>query len=670
MDALPALGIDIGSVSVSCALLDASGAVLASGHRAHRGKVRETLEAVVADLAPGRVAGIGITGSGPRLLPAARTVDSLVSLVVACRRLFPSVGSILCVGGERFSLIRFDEAGGYVGTKSNSSCAAGTGQLPRPAGPPARARLEPGAGRRGARQHRRSAPDLDALRRVRPHGPRARAAGRLLARGDLRRAVRGPRPQRGRHAARRRAAARARGLRGRRRRQRGGAPAPRAPVRRSGAGARPFSRAGRGRRRAGPPRGPGGAGGAPRPRSRDRTVRVGGARAAARVLRAAGGGPRRPRARGPRAPVRARGRPVLPAAPGGGRGVPRAAAGTRRRGHPRLARHRRRLDEHQGGARRHGRRAARRTLHPDARPSRHRGPGAAGGRCRPRRGGRQPVAGARRRFDGRGQEVRRQHPRRGPRAGRDLRPRARGRRAGPRRGHDHRDRRPGREVHHPARRPGDLRAHEHGLRGGHRQLPRGAGAPSRRGPRRVRAAGGGRARPARERPVRRVHGARHQRPAEPRLLGGRDPRGLAVRGARELPPEGGPRRGIGLAHLLPGCHRAQPGPRRRLRAGAGQAHLRVPLLPPHRSPWRRALAARPGGGARRGRDGRRGSDAPRPRRPPRSAASTRPWPATCPSAARPAACARTTAGCASRRWRARPWPTGSSAAGTTTRAGT
>ncbi|MCX7029767.1 MAG: acyl-CoA dehydratase activase [Spirochaetes bacterium] len=129
MEPLPVLGVDIGSVSVSCALLDASGAVLASGHRVHQGKVRETLAAAVADLSPGRVAGIGITGSGQRLLPVARTVDPLVALVVACRRLFPAVGSILSIGGERFSLVRFDAAGGYVSTRSNSSCAAGTGSF-------------------------------------------------------------------------------------------------------------------------------------------------------------------------------------------------------------------------------------------------------------------------------------------------------------------------------------------------------------------------------------------------------------------------------------------------------------------------------------------------------------------------------------------------------------
>jgi len=129
MDPLPVLGIDIGSVSVACALLDGEGGIVATDHRPHQGKIRESLAASAAALSPGRVAGIGITGSGSGLLPAARSVDTRVALAVACRRLFPAVGSILCVGGERFSLIRFDETGAYVGAKSNTSCATGTGSF-------------------------------------------------------------------------------------------------------------------------------------------------------------------------------------------------------------------------------------------------------------------------------------------------------------------------------------------------------------------------------------------------------------------------------------------------------------------------------------------------------------------------------------------------------------
>jgi activator of 2-hydroxyglutaryl-CoA dehydratase len=39
------------------------------------------------------------------------------------------IGSILVVGGEKFGLIRLDESGNYLGFKSNTGCAAGTGSF-------------------------------------------------------------------------------------------------------------------------------------------------------------------------------------------------------------------------------------------------------------------------------------------------------------------------------------------------------------------------------------------------------------------------------------------------------------------------------------------------------------------------------------------------------------
>jgi predicted CoA-substrate-specific enzyme activase len=88
---------------------------------------------------------VAVTSGSPPLLRAARTVDRQVSLISGCARVFSSkgnapaapkemrlrrpVGSILFVGGERFGLIRIDEDGAYRGTRSNSSCAAGTGSF-------------------------------------------------------------------------------------------------------------------------------------------------------------------------------------------------------------------------------------------------------------------------------------------------------------------------------------------------------------------------------------------------------------------------------------------------------------------------------------------------------------------------------------------------------------
>ena len=59
MDNHPALGIDIGSVSISAVLLEPSGDLRARSYRFHRGKVREALEQTIRDLDPGVVSGIG-----------------------------------------------------------------------------------------------------------------------------------------------------------------------------------------------------------------------------------------------------------------------------------------------------------------------------------------------------------------------------------------------------------------------------------------------------------------------------------------------------------------------------------------------------------------------------------------------------------------------------------
>ena len=364
MDALPVLGIDMGSVSVSCALLDASGEVLASGHRAHQGKVRETLAAAVADLSPGRVAGIGITGSGPRLIPVARAVDPLVALVVACRRLFPDVGSILSVGGERFSLIRFDEAGRYVGTRSNSSCAAGTGSF-----------LDQQARRLGLASSRELA---EAALANTGDAPRISTRCAVFARTDLVHA------QQAGYSLEEICDGLCAGLaRNVADTLLAGEP-PRAPVIFAGGVAaneavrRHLERlfgmpvrahalspvlgaigaaldlldAPAGQRPPldlGPGIGP--------LLSEERGT-------AAHVLRAAGSGHRRPPVRRRRPPVRARRGLVLPTAPRGGRGVPRAVPACEASVHPCLAGHRRRLDQHQGGARRSRRRAVRRASTP------------------------------------------------------------------------------------------------------------------------------------------------------------------------------------------------------------------------------------------------------------------------------------------------------------------
>ena len=52
-----------------------------------------------------------------------------VCIITAVRKLFKEAVSVLMVGAEKFMLINFDNKGNYLYTKTNSSCASGTGSF-------------------------------------------------------------------------------------------------------------------------------------------------------------------------------------------------------------------------------------------------------------------------------------------------------------------------------------------------------------------------------------------------------------------------------------------------------------------------------------------------------------------------------------------------------------
>ena len=123
------LGVDIGSVSIATAILSAQKEVKRFVYRPHRGRVRETLHAILDEIGVVTVSGAAMTSGSPPVLRHARLFDSQISLIAGCRLFFPGVRSIIFVGGEKFGLIHFDGAGKYRGARANSSCAAGTGSF-------------------------------------------------------------------------------------------------------------------------------------------------------------------------------------------------------------------------------------------------------------------------------------------------------------------------------------------------------------------------------------------------------------------------------------------------------------------------------------------------------------------------------------------------------------
>ena len=121
------LGIDAGSVTVSVVEISLNGKLLNEVYRPHLGKPAFCLHEILSGIDMQGIVGVARTSTAPDLIKGARSYDSRVAMIAGSRSRFPSARSILNVGGEKFSLIRFDTDGNYKSLRSNTSCAAGTG---------------------------------------------------------------------------------------------------------------------------------------------------------------------------------------------------------------------------------------------------------------------------------------------------------------------------------------------------------------------------------------------------------------------------------------------------------------------------------------------------------------------------------------------------------------
>ena len=121
------LGIDAGSVAVSVVRVDFRGGLRESRYLYHQGKPREVLRQILSEMDLSSVAGVAHTSGAPESVRGSRVFDSRLSVIRGARDLYGDFRSLLQVGGEKFALYLFDDQGGYLNMKSNTSCAAGTG---------------------------------------------------------------------------------------------------------------------------------------------------------------------------------------------------------------------------------------------------------------------------------------------------------------------------------------------------------------------------------------------------------------------------------------------------------------------------------------------------------------------------------------------------------------
>ena len=123
------LGVDIGSVSIAVVALNSRQEIIGSAYEFHHGNTAQKLKEILNRFELKAVGGIAATTGTPSILQATQRYDGRVAVMKASNFLHDKIGSILVVGGEKFGLIRLDERGNYLGFKSNTGCAAGTGSF-------------------------------------------------------------------------------------------------------------------------------------------------------------------------------------------------------------------------------------------------------------------------------------------------------------------------------------------------------------------------------------------------------------------------------------------------------------------------------------------------------------------------------------------------------------
>ncbi|MFN2437027.1 MAG: CoA activase, partial [Desulfotignum sp.] len=123
-------GIDVGSVSVSVAVIDGRKKLIHKAGAFHHGDVKECLTALLYHEVMRSVTHVAVTDASPGFVFCHERYDDQVALIRAAKFLYSaSFDALLHVGGEKFSLSLFDDTGNYTGARHNTSCAAGTGSF-------------------------------------------------------------------------------------------------------------------------------------------------------------------------------------------------------------------------------------------------------------------------------------------------------------------------------------------------------------------------------------------------------------------------------------------------------------------------------------------------------------------------------------------------------------
>ncbi|MCD4677942.1 MAG: acyl-CoA dehydratase activase [Desulfobacula sp.] len=123
------LGIDVGSVSIHIAVLNDEGNLIHTDSCYHHGEVKQSLVKLIKNIDIKTIGYVASTDSTPSFIKKSQSYDEQLAIIQAAKYYHSKFDAILHIGGEKFSLSRFDENCNYIGAKHNTSCAAGTGSF-------------------------------------------------------------------------------------------------------------------------------------------------------------------------------------------------------------------------------------------------------------------------------------------------------------------------------------------------------------------------------------------------------------------------------------------------------------------------------------------------------------------------------------------------------------
>ncbi|NOX32555.1 MAG: CoA activase [Deltaproteobacteria bacterium] len=123
------LGIDVGSVSIHIVLADDEGNIVHTDSCCHHGEVKQCLSKLIKKIDIKNIRYVAATDSSPSFIRTTMSYDEQLTIIRAAKYYHKIFDAILNIGGEKFSLSRFDQDLNYNGAKHNTSCAAGTGSF-------------------------------------------------------------------------------------------------------------------------------------------------------------------------------------------------------------------------------------------------------------------------------------------------------------------------------------------------------------------------------------------------------------------------------------------------------------------------------------------------------------------------------------------------------------